>query len=516
LDNASERGGYEIAFCQLLVSEGHQIVFRSTHGQFEQGKDLITVDRTGRYHAYQLKAGHLTLPAFNKIQAEVDQLVRLPIQHPNVLPGTPFTPHLVTNGDLKDPTRPTLVSWNQEWASLGRGPLDVVEKNHLLPRMLTAHADLVPETPPDLERFLRLYLADSGEPLDKATFAAFLGSVVPYGKDLPRAAVRRSFAGAALLAGYVLSAFEKRRNFHAAAQGWLLTISYLLRLAERFRLYQTIWEPSVGLCVDAWQRAALALTEEAVNRPHWVEGNALADASAFYRWRMMVLFGHMASMALSFRARGQVCELENAIVSRIERELNVEGPFMWSEETSPLVYATVLLLWLRGAEAKATELCEWGIRAITSANGRGVGHGMPDPYYDFSLLLDPQPQFAQRQSFLGRSFSLQAFVEFLARRNWKSRLRALWFDISAVDRVVYRPTDPNDLYVWHSADGKNETRTWAQPQDWSTLVQQARAHAAPKLLIAERFPHLMMPFLVAYPHRFGPTLAAFVEESVAA
>ena len=47
LDSAGERGGYEIPFYQALFAQGHKILFRSTHGQLEQGKDLITVDPRG-------------------------------------------------------------------------------------------------------------------------------------------------------------------------------------------------------------------------------------------------------------------------------------------------------------------------------------------------------------------------------------------------------------------------------------------------------------------------------------
>jgi hypothetical protein len=47
LTNANERS-YQIPFCQLLVAEGETVIYVSPHGPFEQGKDVVTVDKRGQ------------------------------------------------------------------------------------------------------------------------------------------------------------------------------------------------------------------------------------------------------------------------------------------------------------------------------------------------------------------------------------------------------------------------------------------------------------------------------------
>lgn len=54
LTNASERS-YEGPFCQLLIAEGHTVLFAPVHHPFEHGKDLVAMAPDGALCAYQLK-----------------------------------------------------------------------------------------------------------------------------------------------------------------------------------------------------------------------------------------------------------------------------------------------------------------------------------------------------------------------------------------------------------------------------------------------------------------------------
>lgn len=58
LHNVNELG-YEDAFAHALLSEGHTILHKQEHGSLELGKDLITQDKDGIYHCYQLKGGNI-------------------------------------------------------------------------------------------------------------------------------------------------------------------------------------------------------------------------------------------------------------------------------------------------------------------------------------------------------------------------------------------------------------------------------------------------------------------------
>ena len=56
LTKTNERN-YQAAFCQVLMHKGHRVLYSSSHGPMEQGKDIITVapDGDGDYHAYQTR-----------------------------------------------------------------------------------------------------------------------------------------------------------------------------------------------------------------------------------------------------------------------------------------------------------------------------------------------------------------------------------------------------------------------------------------------------------------------------
>ncbi len=97
LDNVNERG-YETAFCQALIAQGHTIIRRPAHGPTEHGKDIVSRDQKKAIHAYQLKTGDLTKSSWRQIRDEVVELVEVPIQEPGISGASKFTPHLVTNG----------------------------------------------------------------------------------------------------------------------------------------------------------------------------------------------------------------------------------------------------------------------------------------------------------------------------------------------------------------------------------------------------------------------------------
>ncbi len=47
LTKTNERN-YQAAFCQVLMHQGHRVLFSSSHGPMEQGKDIITIGPDGK------------------------------------------------------------------------------------------------------------------------------------------------------------------------------------------------------------------------------------------------------------------------------------------------------------------------------------------------------------------------------------------------------------------------------------------------------------------------------------
>lgn len=86
LTNANERG-FEIPFCQLLMSEGHRIIHLNRHSPTELGKDIISIDASGNLCAYQLKGGDINMRTWRThVLPEIVELIETQVEHPSVEP----------------------------------------------------------------------------------------------------------------------------------------------------------------------------------------------------------------------------------------------------------------------------------------------------------------------------------------------------------------------------------------------------------------------------------------------
>lgn len=516
LDSTTERE-YQLPFSQVLAAEGFRIIHTSSHGPTEEGKDIICLSREGTPCAFQLKTGNINLRFWRDIRGEVEELVLVPIQHPNIPANTPFRAYLVTNGVITDPVRIQITNLNRKWEARGEGKLEILQRGDLYNKFVRLHGEFLPATPSDFERFLRLFLSDKKAPLDKTMFAEFLESFLPLDKDIKRAELRRVFAATAVLANYVLSGFQREKNHHAVAEGWIVVIAYLLKLAEKIARYEPVWLPSLKLCIEAWERATESLVTEALTSANWVEGDLLTD-HAVHPHRKTMLLGYLSVFALYKKAGGNASDVEGEILKRITTELKAkEMPSFWGESATPYFYALCLFLLSHGQEEMACQLTASLVKSIAEFNGGRVGLGMPDPYYDPESLLNVslfrKDIFSRRQSFRGRSYSLRILVKFLTRRERKRLLKSLWHRITRVDFIEFVPEDPTDTYRWRVKRGSLVTRRWNQPENWADLLASATEEVSRQILLTKQFDDLILPFLLVYPHRMSPSLARIVENA---
>src|ERR1044071_8669735 len=93
--------GYQIPFCEALLTEKYKVLHVSRHGPGERGKDIVARNPIGGLVAYQLKGGDIKLPEWHSIRGEVEELVQLPISLPSITKPDKHIPYLVTNGELQ-------------------------------------------------------------------------------------------------------------------------------------------------------------------------------------------------------------------------------------------------------------------------------------------------------------------------------------------------------------------------------------------------------------------------------
>ena len=128
--------GYQVPFCQCLVSKGYAVLHLSSHGQMEQGKDVISTDETGIPCAFQLKGGDIDGAEFRKIKGEIDELVEIPINFPGKEKKINHRALLVTNGVITDKVRRDIDDLNLSYKQRGYGQLEVITKLDLLKEIL--------------------------------------------------------------------------------------------------------------------------------------------------------------------------------------------------------------------------------------------------------------------------------------------------------------------------------------------------------------------------------------------
>lgn len=552
LDNVSERG-YETAFCQMLVADGHAIIRRPAHGPTEHGKDVVTRDRKGKLHAYQLKTGNIGKFEWRQIIAEVKELVEVPIQEPGISTRARFIPHLVTTGQIKEPVKDEIRLRNVEWQQRYGRELDLIYKDSLLRMFIDLQGNFLPTEPADFEKFLRLYLGEKQGPLKKDEFAKFLDSLSNDGLLLKASQMRKGLAAAAVFASFVLSGHQSAENYFAVAEGWMLVIAHLLKVAESKAAVPALWQSSLNLCVEAWESMVGSLVREALASPNWIEGDIATDR-VIHGHRKTILLGYLACFALYRRMIGKMLPEEDEIYQRISSELRFLT--FWGESASPFLMAAILFLWVRGSEGEAVQLGANLIKLIAEGNRKGAGVGLPDPYEDSPTVLQeairrdrenqivqfvsrenlraggqhppvfyqtlaglvqgvfPKSAWNYRQTFTGRSFSIRSFVEFLVRRERKAVLKRLWYDITQIDYAEFEPKTASDFYLWRVKKGSLVTRCFGRPTAWATLFEEATSPVRGGLLLFARFPQLLLPFALVYPHRMTPALVRRCEQRV--
>lgn len=514
LDNANERGGYEEAFCQALAARGYQIVHRSSHGQLEQGKDVIAISQNGEICAYQLKAGNLNQHRWRGISGEINDLVESAILHPNIHPGSRFKPYLVSNGEITDPVRMDIIAKNLAWVARDREPLQLILRGDLLKWFVDLQGRFLPTTPVDFQRFLTLYLADKRDFLDKSAFCEFLESFLPIDASTPRAEIRRIFSATAVLANYILSGHRSAGNHLAVAEGWTIVIVYLLRLAEPFRAYRRIWEPALRLCISAMEDALQLLADEALSNKHLIEGDPSIDLP-FIPTRRTIVLGRLAGLAIYRRIVGKQHPQEFELFGRVLDDFDPRQLHFWGEGASPCFLSMALIVWCYGLEGRACRMAGSVIKTISQGNSRGEPAGLADAYFEPQDLFQAQAAgeipFGYRQSFVGRSQSIRTFIEFVTRRGRKRLLEQLWYEISDVDPTEFVPTSAADAYRWRCRKGDSQARKWPRPQSWAALLQQSTQRSTPPLLLCTHFPELLIPFFLTFPHRMTPELSRFLD-----
>ena len=518
LTRTKERG-YQLTYCQLLVNQGFEIIYISTHGPSELGKDIVALDKDGVPHAFQLKIDDISLARWRReVWPEVEELLELELEHPRIRPGREHVSYLVTTGELSDPVVKNITQRNKARRRKRQPLIRYFDRGYLLRAFTSAHQSVLPWQPADYQRLFDLYVLGGNGPLNKEQFAAFLSSVLPFGsRPRFRRDVQQALSSALILVNYALEPYRSARNHWAVADAWTMTAAYVLAIAGKYGLAPSVWEPTYQLAINGCEGALGNLRADVVTaRDSILPG--LSDGEV-YRERATLLIGYLGAYALTYGTRGDdVHKAALAFFDEHKAEL-----LLWGESAIPHWLMAYWLLVANVRSGEADRFLESLIEQVLHWNRHGAP-GLINPYYDVeaalrndlnnrtqSLLFTRQPI---EESFSQFSYSLRSLVLLATRRGLKQYLRRSWRDITHVFFMEFFPDPSWTGLLWRSERGEIGAIEPHHTQTWSALQEETIATTSGLAIYFVGRERLLLPFLLAYPHRVCPTLTLAADEAV--
>ena len=234
----------------MLAANGETILYVSSHGPYEKGKDIVTRTTTGEIRAYQLKKGDVGLTEWRAIYGEIVNLVELPIEFAGTSPITDFVPFIVTNGELTDPVTEQIRAANVGWQTRGIGKsLQIIDKGRLFDLFRNAHGAYLPKELADFRTFLELILREGSAPAEKEKAARLIENILPAKPELASVLnISRAATSIVLCTAYITGPAALASNHWCVFEYWVLAGAYILHLVEKSKRAETECQSSFEIC----------------------------------------------------------------------------------------------------------------------------------------------------------------------------------------------------------------------------------------------------------------------------
>jgi hypothetical protein len=508
--------GYQLPFCQLLLSEGYKIIQISKHNAFEQGKDIIAIDKKGMACAFQLKGGTISSEKWrNVVKGEVEELVELQIVHPSIVRDKKHKSFLVTNSILEDTVRLAIKNLNSgRWK---KTPLQVIAKGELLKKFSDLSGNFVPQEIENYKSFLELFFADGKELIDEKKYTDFIMEVLRLDDDeLKNEERKRNIASAVMYTSYIISAFQKNGNYISEIQTLTLLCAYIFALVEKYQLEERYWESSFQIIWDELKNTYLLLQKEIINEKGFEKiYNSLWDGEiSLYRKHVG------ASYLICFKI-SQLLEGDKgwSDISEEDFDCQIKNSLCIWGEAGLFPFLLLFFYYLqtqKPAKEKAILLLKLLLINMIKLNGKDSEGLLLTPYYDITTLLKMKFRLLEEiidDSFLGRSSFIGSVIDLLARYGEKKVLEDNWRAISYICQESFYPDSLWQHFLWRCKNGNNWSEFPEPTQSWQKLVQQANKvdqEMVPATL--KKHPYFIPLFLLIYPHRITSNYIKFLDE----
>jgi hypothetical protein len=523
LDSAGERG-YQPAFVQMLVSDGHRVLHSSRHSPIEFGKDVISIAPDGVPCAYQLKGnpgGRLTLTQFRDIQSQLQGLVTQAIAFPGV-PNVRHRSYLVTNGYVEEEVQTAVQQLNQTWERQGHGAnaLTVLARGDLLERAQSLGAALWPFGVTDLGALVELLSHPGSDmlPLSKVdTLLSAMYQLADAGRVPTNPELTRLVTSAALLISVSLRNFDNKENHFATISAWVLFIAYTIAACERAGLTPSEKiEGSIAGARVAIFDALTALSSETVGRKHVTEGEGLADGE-FYHARVALLNGLLSTYWLWCRREG----LEPAGLAQVEQFLPLDPGrrSLWGEGVLPQLLAHYWCISQRSSDRKAESILTTLLGAIIESQLGRDGSPLASPYYGIAdvirhrlmATLGSRDDPFEDESFGNASYFAEGLIHLMVRANLKQDCKVFWPDYTRLNHRWFEVGEPWQFCTLHSERGLNVNKVVPSTGQWRSLQEEASSCETAKVPARLRADAvLLLLFVIVVPQRATPDVVRFL------
>jgi hypothetical protein len=514
--------GYQIPFCEVLLTEKYSVLHVSKHGRGEHGKDVIARDHKGQLFAYQLKEGDITLNDWRTIRGEVEELVRLPVSTtlPTLTTRENHTPVLVTNGELRGDAAASINAFAEQWQRDGAHLLQVIQKHELLNQFIRAHGNYLPTDLQDFRKFVELYVSKPWDRLPRKDFAEFLTKLIAPSIVSGRGKkTKRAIESMVLIGSYVIEAYERANNHVAAAEGWTIIGCNIFHIVEREHLPAKSYEQSLNLVWLGVSRNLRKLRAELLDRNHFVEPNLILGETDFIRGvRTLITLGWVAADSLN-RKQEEAQDADDSKILKLIKQvlptLVVTGEADW-----PAIVSLSLFLEKRLGASFCDGLLRSWVRVVLMLNNQGddENSGMPPPYWlqeeVLSLRYGLLPPY-KKELFSGHSYTIQSALDMLVRRLCRQFVSTNWRSASRLSFCDYMPDTMSDWFAWRTEGGDLRMTIPPQPMSWSvwrTFTAEVSAQSVPAVLL--RYPHWLLPFVLTYPHRLNRSMSAVIDSLI--
>lgn len=512
LTNTNERN-YQTPFCQVLFQKGHTPIYISSHGLMEQGKDIVTIAPDGDCCAYQLKTGKIDIAGWRKMRGEVEELMQLPVVHPSVDSTKTHKSFLVTNGEINESVRLQIVEMNRDNKQKGRNYsyLEIINGQELLREFIGVQGRFVPKQLQEFSSFLNLFLSDGTDFFLKDKYFGFLTST--FFSDFPRqkSVAVNAVSGSIIMTGYLLNPYQTENNYYALFEAWTCLASCITWYAKKTKLRKSDWLDSWNLVLSEITRNLFLLNEEILRREDFLEGSWRGDGGPLYNARATIVLGVLAALELHLHKVDRDHGCDNRLLERVRENLDIL--FFWGESSFPYFFSLIKYLELNNENQLALSLLDKIFGIIVNSNSAECITGLPNPYYGVTDVLEAG--FSMKEidfaGFAGSSYTLEAMILMMARRNRRKLLKDNWRILSHIQFEEFRVDNAEDLFLWRAKKGSNYWEFPNTTQSWAELLRRAKASDSGTKIYQENLELLRFLILIC-PHRATSEIIGLLDE----